>query len=368
MRRDPSQAGYWHRTLLPVAGPTAEHTARHAGENRIWVAMNHLYLAVLTDDRRRAEVVRDAFVAECQVQEGEGIKEDYSFHQHGPLLYTGGYGAGLLRGRGEVRLDHARHALSAPEGGPRGLRPVRPGRRGVVHLRELLRSLGAGPRDHPRGRRAAAGAALAAGAGERVEPAARGGDLRLAKSFHRLVPSYRLRTAPLWSADRGYAHRGLPAHGPPALLGVRLHGAPRRELLRLAADVLGPHEGGGDDQRRGPELLAPVRRPALGLPARRRLRHARRAADAGLAAPAGDDGRAPAAEAGRGLSRAGRRRRRTAPSSAGPSPRIAACRRWSWPRRCRPSPRRRAGSSSATRSSAWAATSTARATTRRRPS
>ena len=91
----PSQAGYRHRTLLPVTGPTAGRTELHAGQNRIWVAMNHLYLALATEDKRRAEVAHDAFLAECRVQEGEGIKEDYSFHQHGPLLYTGGYGRGF---------------------------------------------------------------------------------------------------------------------------------------------------------------------------------------------------------------------------------------------------------------------------------
>ena len=91
----PSQKGYWHRTLLPAAGPTGKDTTLLTGQNRIWVAMNHLYLALSTGDARRAEMVKEAFTDGVRVQEGEGIKEDYSFHQHGPLLYTGGYGRGF---------------------------------------------------------------------------------------------------------------------------------------------------------------------------------------------------------------------------------------------------------------------------------
>jgi chondroitin AC lyase len=88
----PMQAGYWHRTLLPPPNSTGKYERLHVGQNRIWVAMNHLYLALLTDDLKRAEIVREAFGDEVTAKPGDGIQEDYSFHQHGPLLYTGGYG------------------------------------------------------------------------------------------------------------------------------------------------------------------------------------------------------------------------------------------------------------------------------------
>jgi hypothetical protein len=81
----------YHLTLLPPA--PGSDASRATGENAIWLAMNHLYLALLTGDAKRAEIVKTTFVQQCAVQKGEGIKEDYSFHQHGPLLYTGGYGA-----------------------------------------------------------------------------------------------------------------------------------------------------------------------------------------------------------------------------------------------------------------------------------
>ena len=36
--------------------------------------------------------VRDAMSSVCATTNGDGIKADGSFHQHGPQLYTGGYG------------------------------------------------------------------------------------------------------------------------------------------------------------------------------------------------------------------------------------------------------------------------------------
>ena len=62
------------------------------GQNMIWLAMDHLYLALLDGDREKAAALQTAFADQCTVHAHEGIKEDYSFHQHGPLLYTGGYG------------------------------------------------------------------------------------------------------------------------------------------------------------------------------------------------------------------------------------------------------------------------------------
>jgi hyaluronate lyase len=76
------------------------------GENLIWSATNHLYLALLDGDAARMELVRQAFESQCVVQSGEGIKSDYSFHQHGAQLYNGGYGAGFAG-------DVARYVLFA---------------------------------------------------------------------------------------------------------------------------------------------------------------------------------------------------------------------------------------------------------------
>jgi hyaluronate lyase len=144
-------------------------------------------------------VVRDAFTAECQVQEGEGIKEDYSFHQHGPLLYTGGYGRGFTE-------DVARYIWIA-----RGTRYQIPeaGLDAFAHYvldgavwciyenyydpsvrgREITRG-----NDHPQ-QVPLSLLVLAHVANPRREEA-----IGAAKSFHQFTPSYRMQAAPLWSA------------------------------------------------------------------------------------------------------------------------------------------------------------------------
>lgn len=65
------------------------------GQNLVWGALNHLALAILRDDAAMMFRVRDAIasVATYVPAGRDGIKRDHSFHQHGPQLYTGGYGA-----------------------------------------------------------------------------------------------------------------------------------------------------------------------------------------------------------------------------------------------------------------------------------
>jgi len=74
------------------------------GENLVWSAYTHLCLALLTDDSVMLGEVRDAMSAVCATTDGDGIQADGSFHQHGPQLYTGGYG-------GSFANDVAQYAL-----------------------------------------------------------------------------------------------------------------------------------------------------------------------------------------------------------------------------------------------------------------
>lgn len=74
------------------------------GENLVWSAYNHLCLALLRDDPLLLAQVRDAMANVCMPTTGDGIQGDRSFHQHGPQLYTGGYG-------GSFANDVARYAL-----------------------------------------------------------------------------------------------------------------------------------------------------------------------------------------------------------------------------------------------------------------
>jgi chondroitin AC lyase len=74
------------------------------GENLVWSSYTHLCLGLMRDDAAMLALVRDAMASVCAPTTGDGIKIDRSFHQHGPQLYTGGYG-------GSFANDVARYAL-----------------------------------------------------------------------------------------------------------------------------------------------------------------------------------------------------------------------------------------------------------------
>lgn len=74
------------------------------GENLVWSSYTHLCLGLLRDDAAMLAAVRDAMAGVCAPSSGDGIQADRSFHQHGPQLYTGGYG-------GSFANDVSRYAL-----------------------------------------------------------------------------------------------------------------------------------------------------------------------------------------------------------------------------------------------------------------
>lgn len=66
------------------------------GQNLIWAQGIVLPNGLLTG---RGDLIASAvaqMATTLQVTDGEGIQDDFSFHQHGALLYTGGYGAALV--------------------------------------------------------------------------------------------------------------------------------------------------------------------------------------------------------------------------------------------------------------------------------
>jgi len=66
---------------------------RFTGQNLIWTATVMIYHGILTDDPERVEYGFYLVGRETRVCPGdEGIQPDMSFHQHGKLLYAGGYG------------------------------------------------------------------------------------------------------------------------------------------------------------------------------------------------------------------------------------------------------------------------------------
>lgn len=77
---------------------TVRTPQRWTGANQLWMCINRLYAAVLFRDPVKIptaidEAMREVYLA--HVGE-EGIQVDGSFHQHGPLLYNGGYGRAFL--------------------------------------------------------------------------------------------------------------------------------------------------------------------------------------------------------------------------------------------------------------------------------
>jgi chondroitin AC lyase len=74
------------------------------GENLVWSSYTHLALGLIKDDALMLAAVRDAMASVCAPTSADGIQVDHSFHQHGPQLYTGGYG-------GSFANDVSRYAL-----------------------------------------------------------------------------------------------------------------------------------------------------------------------------------------------------------------------------------------------------------------
>ena len=76
---------------------------RFTGQNLVWTATVMIYHGILTDDPQR--VGHGLYLVGCEVRvvpDGEGIQPDMSFHQHGKLLYSGGYGQGFAADVGRL--------------------------------------------------------------------------------------------------------------------------------------------------------------------------------------------------------------------------------------------------------------------------
>ncbi len=70
--------------------------SRFTGQNLIWTATVTIYHGLLTDDPDRVSHGFLLIGRELNIfADGEGIQPDMSFHQHGKLLYSGGYGQGF---------------------------------------------------------------------------------------------------------------------------------------------------------------------------------------------------------------------------------------------------------------------------------
>ena len=114
LANDPQAANWWYnsidtprwigRTLL-VLDDDASAGERSAamtilgrpgftrtGQNLIWEAGNVLVKGLLTASSSTVAQASAEMSQEIVQTTGEGLQHDHSFHQHGPQLYTGGYG------------------------------------------------------------------------------------------------------------------------------------------------------------------------------------------------------------------------------------------------------------------------------------
>lgn len=68
------------------------------GQNKVWLAGNVLVKAMLEGDMAEIAKAQQQIVSEIRIGEGrnEGIKADYSFHQHGAQQQFGNYGAAFV--------------------------------------------------------------------------------------------------------------------------------------------------------------------------------------------------------------------------------------------------------------------------------
>lgn len=68
------------------------------GQNKVWLAGNIMMRALLQNDAELVKIARDTIVSEIVTGKIEGIKDDWSFHQHGAQQQFGNYGLSFVSG------------------------------------------------------------------------------------------------------------------------------------------------------------------------------------------------------------------------------------------------------------------------------
>lgn len=68
------------------------------GQNKVWLAGNVMMRALLQNDAELVRMARDTIASEIVTGKVEGIKDDWSFHQHGAQQQFGNYGLSFVSG------------------------------------------------------------------------------------------------------------------------------------------------------------------------------------------------------------------------------------------------------------------------------
>jgi chondroitin AC lyase len=119
LQRRPESDNWWHNTIggplalcqiLVLFGPDLPKSDREdtlqilggveigrTGQNRAWVSSINFIRGCLIEDPDLMQIALNEIVGEVKISDGpEGIQPGWSFHQHGPQLYQGNYGAHFL--------------------------------------------------------------------------------------------------------------------------------------------------------------------------------------------------------------------------------------------------------------------------------
>lgn len=86
--------------LQGIVDVLSEARIKMTGQNKVWLAGNVLIRGLLQHDESLVKMARDTIASEICVGRQEGIKSDWSFHQHGPQQQFGNYGLAYLSSMG----------------------------------------------------------------------------------------------------------------------------------------------------------------------------------------------------------------------------------------------------------------------------
>ena len=90
---------------------------KYTGQNKVWLAEINLMKGVLYDDPGMVDAGRAAILSEIRISENEGLKPDWSFHQHGAQLQFGNYGLSWFEDMAfwAVVFAETKYALPPPQ-------------------------------------------------------------------------------------------------------------------------------------------------------------------------------------------------------------------------------------------------------------
>jgi chondroitin AC lyase len=143
LQRKPKSENWWFNTIgqqrelvriLVLCGPLIEDSvataaiqllhdpgmvpAEHAtGQNLTWYAMQQILRGALLGNATDLLQASSAVAGTLLTTLAEGVQPDFSFHQHGAQLYTGGYGLGFLQDNVQLATWLTATPWAVPEAG-----------------------------------------------------------------------------------------------------------------------------------------------------------------------------------------------------------------------------------------------------------